>query len=710
MTALGKVLRLAGSLSIGDPLDRWVRIESNGTITVFTGKVELGQGIHGALAQLVADELDVPVDRVQVAPVDTSYSPDEGTTSASRSIEDSGAAVRQVAAELRLALLEAAAVELAVPVEQLSIERGVISTAGGARLAYEELATHTLVARRATGKVGPKPRDQRILIGGSVPRRDLPAKVSGRPAYVQDLDLPGMLHGRVIRPPGYHARLTSVDQEAIRSIPGIVSVVRDGSFLAVIADREERAVAALTRARRATEWDAGPALPSTADPRYLLSLPAEEIIVSQRDAVPHIDPVRRVEAEYSRPYLAHGAVGPSCAVARLEGGDYTVWTHSQGIFALRHELASVLRVGDANVRVIHLEGSGCYGHNGADDVALDAALLARAVPGRPVRVQWMRDDEFAWEPFGPAGVVRLSAGVTSDGDITEWRHDGWGHTHDGRPSRDREREESSLLAAQHLERPFRTPGPSRPETSADGGQRNAIPAYLFPSELIVDHYVADAPLRGSALRSLGAHLNVFAIESFVDEVAAVTGRDPIELRLRYLPDPRARATIEAVAGLAGWVPSERGDGERGRGIGFAQYKNKAAYAAVVVEVDLDKEIRVRRAWAAIDAGMVVSRDGLVNQVEGGIVQAISWTLHEAVRTDEATILTRGWDAYRTLRFPESPDVVVGVLDRPDEPPLGAGEALTGPTAAAIANAVYNATGLRVRDMPLTRERVIAAMG
>ena len=705
----GSRARIVGSLAQGDRLDRWIRIARDGTVTIFTGKVELGQGIHTALAHIVADELDVPLEAVRVAPVDTSQSPDEGVTSASRSVEESGMALRQVAAEIRHALITVAAQRFRVRGDEIALLAGRLSEPRGRSVTYGELADEPSLHALATGRPSPKRAPEYRLSGTAAGRRAMLPKVTGLPAYVQDLELPGMLHGRVVRPPRYGAHLQGIDESGLAARPGIVKVVRDGSFLGLIARREEQAIAALQWAQRAATWEASLGPLELGDPRYLLSMPAEEIVVREHGARA-IPSAGVLEAEYSRPYIAHAALAPSCSVARLDGDGYRVWTHSQGIFALRHELAKILDVPEALVRISHVEGAGCYGHNGADDAALDAALLARAVPGRPVRVQWMRDDEFAWEPFGPAALVRLRAGWDRQGNIVEWLHDGWGHSHDGRPSEGHSEAESALLAAQHLGRPFREPTRERPETPADGGQRNAIPIYEFPNARIVDHFVAESPLRISALRSLGAHLNVFAIESFMDEIAVTSGIDPMDFRLRHLADPRGRAVIDAARSLAQWVPGEQGSQDRGRGFGFARYKNKAAYAAVVVEVELDTEVRVRRAWAAIDAGMVVSRDGLLNQVEGGIVQAVSWTLHEAVRSDAAGIVTRGWDTYRTLRFPDAPDVEAVIVDRPDEPPLGAGEAFTGPTAAAIANAVFNATGLRVRDMPITRERVITAMG
>lgn len=695
-----------------DRLDHWLRFEEDGLISILTGKVEIGQGIHEALALVVADELDVAFERVHVAPVDTETSPDEGLTAGSRSVQETGTNLRQVAAATRQAMLTAAAARLGVALHDLTLDDGVISTAGGDRLTYADLVHDgSVLARSVDRSIVPKPVHERRLIGTSPARRDLLPKVTGAPAYVQDLDLPGMLHGRIVRPPGYGSRLRAVDVPSIQSLPGVVSVTRDGDFLGVVAEREEQAIAALRRARRVANWTEPEPLAPTSDPRYLLTSPSEQILVRERRLDEGGIPVATsIHAEYSRQHIAHGAVGPSCAVALFDEPGLTVWAHSQGIFRLRHELALVMELDESVVRVRHVEGAGCYGHNGADDVALDAALLARDVPGRPVRVQWMRDDEFAWEPYGPAMLVRLSADLDGHGRIIEWRHELWSHGHDTRPSQSgRPVDQSALLAARHLARPFRVPLPRRPRAPSSGGQRNAEPYYRFPSDRVVDHYVPDAPLRVSSLRALGAHANVFAIESFMDEIATANGHDPVEFRLRHLDDPRARAVIEAVATMAERAPSTPGHEPRGRGLGFARYKNRAAYAAVIVEVELDTEIRARRAWAAIDAGMVISRDGLLNQAEGGIIQATSWTLNEAVRTDGSQIMTRGWDTYRTLRFPEVPDVEVQLIDRPDEPPLGAGEAFAGPTSAAIANAVANACGVRLRDLPLTRDRFVAAV-
>jgi len=383
-----------------------------------------------------------------------------------------------------------------------------------------------------------------------------------------------------------------------------------------------------------------------------------------------------------------------------------VWCHSQSIFPLRSDLAQTLGVEPAAVTVVHGEGAGCYGHNGADDVALDAALLARALPGRPVRLQWMREDEFGWEPYGSAMVVKTRATLDDKGCVTDWQFDVWSYPHSARPGA---KDGVSLLAASYLAQPPRIAAPGNPPLPAGGSHRNAIPIYDFAQQCITNHLVTRSPLRVSALRSLGAHVNVFAIESFMDELAHAAGADPVEFRLRHLKDARARAVIETVVQKSGWRERSQAGGARGRGIGFARYKNLGSYVAVVAEVDVEAELRVTRAWAAVDVGLVINPDGVINQIEGGIIQAASMTLKEEVRFDRDGIVSRTWDDYPVMTFAEAPDVEVTLLDRPDLPPLGAGEGAAGPTAAAIANAVFAALGARVRELPLTRTRVIAAL-
>jgi CO/xanthine dehydrogenase Mo-binding subunit len=380
------------------------------------------------------------------------------------------------------------------------------------------------------------------------------------------------------------------------------------------------------------------------------------------------------------------------------------------VFPLRGELAKALKMPATDIRCVHVEGSGCYGHNGADDVAVDVALLARAVPGRPVRLQWMRDDEFKWEPYGAAMVMRAKASLDADGKVADWEYELWSNTHSTRPG---STSGTNVLAAWHLAEAQPMGPPTTPRQPAGGGDRNAIPLYDFPNQRVINHFVQDMPIRVSALRTLGAYANVFAVESFMDELAAAAGVDPVAFRLDHMKDPRARAVIEAVAKKADWKEGEKGDGRRGRGIGFAKYKNLACYVAVIAEVEVDRAsgaVRVPRTWAAVDAGLIVNPDGLANQIEGGVVQSVSWTLKEEVRFDKGGILSRDWATYPILTMPEAPSVEIELINRPAQRSLGAGEGSQGPAAAAVANAFANATGKRIRDLPFHAARVRTALG
>jgi CO/xanthine dehydrogenase Mo-binding subunit len=687
----------------------WLSIWADGRVHVRSGKAEYGQGIRTAVALLVAEELDLPVARIEVEPVDTDLSPDEGVTSGSRSIEESYGALRLAAAEARRGLVVAAAERMGVPAVAMTVDDGRVHAPDGRSVAFADVAA-ALDARWIRDDVEPKTRDARRLTGRGTSRVDLPAKVTGTPAYVHDIRLPGMLHARVVRPPRPGAQLEAIDEAEVRALSGVVEVVRNGSFLAVVAIREYQAIVALRRARRIARWSASnDPLPSQEHP---LGSPTMDVVVRERGDVDALaNPPsggRRVEATYRRPYIAHASIGPSCAVALAEAGRMRVWSHSQGVHYLRDALARVLRMPTSRVRVTHAEGAGCYGANGADDVALDAALVARAIPGRPIRVQWMREDEFAWEPYGTSMVVRMGATLDADGEVAAWTHDAWGNGHRDRPGPDAPEDESNLLAARDLGLPFRPTVAPGPTSAGSGGGRNAAPPYAFPALRAVNHYVPHTPVRVSALRSLGAHTNVFASESFVDELAAARGDDPVAWRLRHLDDPRARRVLEAVAADAGWPGSASSEGDPGYGVAYARYKGSGAYVAIVVEARVGDDFEVVRVWAAVDCGLVVDPDGTRNQAEGGVVQAVSWTLREQVRFDADGTPAQSWDDYPILGFRDAPDVRVRLIDRPDEPPLGVGEAFAGPTAAAVANAAFAATGIRVREMPLTRDRFLAA--
>jgi len=703
--------RLPGSLNTNRMLDGWLRINADGTVTVYTGKCELGQGILTALAQIASDELDVSYGRIEMVSADTARTPNEGQTAGSLSVENSGTALRFACAEARQILLGLAAGKLGAPADRLTVADGTIS-GGSGKVTYAELAKETNLKREATAQAKPKPPSQHKSIGKSIQRRDIPSKVTGGRSYVQDTRLPGMVFGRVVRPPSYRAELVSFDEAAIKAMPGVVAVVRDGSFLGVAAEREEQAIKAAKALRASAKWRETPDLPPAAPAlfEHLQKMPSQDRVVNEKSAaVAGGGKVTTIEATYTRPFQSHASMAPSCAVAQVKDGKYTVWTHSQGVFPLRRDLSMVLRVPPESITCTHVEGAGCYGHNGADDVALDAILVARATSGRPVKLQWMRDDEFLWEPYGSAMVMKMRARLDEAGNIADWRHEVWSHPHSTRPASN---PGNNLLAGWHIANPVKQ-GPSvngaQPAGAAD---RNAVPLYDFPSQKITLHFITDMPVRTSALRTLGAYANVFALESFLDEVAVAAGADPVEFRLRHMKDPRARAVIEECARKIGWNTNQKGDGTHGRGIAFAKYKNLAAYCAVAVDIVVDRrtgKVQVTRAVSAVDAGLIINPDGVVNQIEGGIIQSASWTLKEHVGFDRQRITTRSWADYPILTFPEVPAVEVHLINRPDERSLGTGEGSQGPTVAAIANAIFHATGKRMRDLPYTPKTVKVAL-
>ena len=699
---------LPGSLAANPVLARWLDFGRDGEVTVRSGKVEYGQGIWTALAQVAAEELQVDLTRVRMAPVSTSTSPDEGFTAGSRSVQDSGSALRQACAQARDLLLEAAAARLAVSQGTLSVTDGQILAAGRPTgLSYWSLASPGTLDRAAGDPVPPRPPGEWTVAGRPAPRLDLPDKVTGRPRFVHDLVLPGMLFGRVVRPPSADAQLSELPD--IRLDRGEL-LVRDGSFVGVVADTDRAALRAARRVARAAQWklaEPRAGLPDERDLRaFLLAAPSEpQPVVDQPDPGAAATVSRMLTAEFSRPFVAHASMAPSCAIARWDGGSVTVWSHSQGIFALRGAIAAGLGLDAGQVTVHHTEGAGVYGQNGADDAAMDAVLLARAAGGRPVRVQWTREDEMRWAPFGPAMLAQLSAGLDPAGRIVSWRQDVWSNGFVGRPGSGGE---PRLLALTHSGggRPM-PPAPDGAPTGAMGSTRNAVPGYDIPDLHVTRHRLLDMPIRTSSLRSLGAHLNVFAIESFMDELAAAAGADPVRFRLDHLADPRARRVLTEAAQLAGWGTRPGQDGT-GFGVAVARYKGTAGYCAAVAEVETDTDVRLRRLWLAVDVGRVINPDGVRNQVEGGAVQSASWTLREQVRFDRDGITSANWDSYPILRFTEVPEVTVRIVDS-DEEETGAGELAAGPVAGAIGNAVADAVGVRVRDLPLTTAQITKAI-
>jgi len=675
-------------------------------VVLSPGKVEIGQGIVTALAQIAADELDVDLDRVQLVRATTAGSPNEGVTSGSLSVQQSGRAVRYVCAEVRQLFLAAAAERLGVDAGALDINDGEISGPGNVRTSYWELAEEVVLDRAATPGIAAKPSAGRRLAGSSVQRVDIPDKVFAQARFIHDAPLPGMLHGRVLRPDACGARLDELRDGDARALAGIVAVVRDGNFAGVVSETEAGANAALKALRKSATWSGGEPLPDeTGLAEWLKSQPTETSVIDRKTAADAKAASRTLRRQYTRPYIAHASIAPSLAIAQWRGDRVHVWTHSQGVYLLRADLALVLRLPVENITVEHLEGAGCYGHNGADDVALDAVLLARAANGRPVRVQWSREDEMTHAPFGAAMAIEIEAGLDAKGEIVGWRHSIWGNGHVARPGR---AALAALLAGTEIANPFpRTISTNPAQATGGGADRNSVPLYDFPSWTVECHRLLTMPIRTSALRTLGAQGNVFAIESFLDELAQERGEDPVAFRLWHLSDPRSRDVIQSVARRANWKPAKRPG--IGYGIGFSRYKNTGAYCACIAEIEGAEDIRVRRLTIAVDVGEAINPDGVINQVEGGAIQAVSWVLKEQVRFDRARITSNTWSGYPILRFSEVPQVEVEVIARPELDSVGAGEAAHGPVTAAIANAVFDCLGVRVRNLPITRDSLIAAM-
>jgi nicotinate dehydrogenase subunit B len=706
--AASRAAPLPGSLSKAPYLDAWIRIDADGKISVFTGKAELGQGIKTAIVQVAAEELKVEPSQIHLVTADTQLTADEQYTAGSHSLQDSGTAVRNAAAQVREILIGMAAERFALATGQLRAARGNITADDGRSVGFGQLVQGNILHVEAQASSALTPPDRFTQMGKALPRIDIPAKVTGGAAYIQDMRLPGMVHARVVRPPSSGAKLLDADTTAVSRMPGVLSVIRDGDYLAVVAREEFQAVQAMRGLARLVRWQEQPLLPLQSQlESYLVGLEADDAVVIKQGSPVVSAGSRTLEAKFTRAYQCHGSIGPSCALALFDQGTLTVWSHTQGVFPDRTAIAEMLHLPENAVRCIHVEGSGCYGHNGADDAAADAALLARALPGMPIRVQWMREQEHIDEPYGPAMVTHARAVINAEGLIEDWHYELWSNSHGTRPGT-----AAALLPARLLGTPF-TPKPAKVQITPEGsGDRNAIPLYSFANKKVIWHFLRHMPLRVSSLRSLGAYMNVFSIESFMDEVAAAVHIDPVELRLRQLDDPRARDVVTLAAERFGWGKRSVAP-NHGVGFAFARYKNLASYCAVACEVAVEPDtgdIRLLHATAAIDSGEIVNPDGIRNQTEGGILQSMSWTLFEAVQFNQTRVTTTDWASYPILRFAHVPDSIqVHVIPRPGQPFLGAGEAAQGPAAGALSNAVANAIGTRIRDIPFTRARVKAAI-
>jgi nicotinate dehydrogenase subunit B len=688
-------------------LDQWVRFPAPGRITVLTGRVEIGQGVLTAMRQIAADELDVDPERIRIETGDTDLTPNEGYTAGSQSIQFGGVALRLACAEVRARFVDHAASAFGWPRTELAVSDGAITRGGVATGEdYWSLASAVDLAAPATGTEPVKPATEYRIVGRDLPRLDLAPKVFGEPVFIHDLLPEGVVHARVIRQPRRGARLVKLDEAAIRRAPKApVEILREGNFLAVLGADETAVETAAGAAASHVVWDGvEPLAAIQEEARWLLQQPA----IDRTIGPPQPAGGGRLQATFTRMHVAHASVAPSCGLALWRDGRLTVWTHSQGVYPLRAALARSLGLDPAAISVKHVQGPGCYGHNGADDAAADAAVVALHRPGVPIRVRWRREEEFGFEPVSPAMVVTVAAALAGDPGSkrpVDWSTEIWSGRHTSRPGGG-----GNLLAAEALPNPPPAPPAVEGAYPPGAGTRNGEPLYDFPAKRIIHHLIAETPVRTSSLRGLGATLNVFAIESFVDELALEAGGDPVEYRLSMLSDTRARAVIAEAARMAEWRSGLPAGTGRGRGIGFARYKNMAAYAAVVAEVEADAAVRVLRVWCAADAGLVVNPDGAKNQLEGGIVQATSWALKEGVRLDALGIASRDWESYPVLRFSEVPEILVTLVEpRAERPTLGVGEAAGGPTVAAIGNAVAHALGQRLRDLPLTRERVMAAL-
>jgi nicotinate dehydrogenase subunit B len=689
-----------------EQVDGFIGINRKGEVTLYAGKVDLGTGVRTALAQIVAEELDVPFSAVTVIQGDTALTPDQGVTSGSFSIQNGGSQIRQAAATARQALLNMAGKKLKVEPSGLSVSGGKItSKATHGSVSYSALIGGKTFSLKVDKAAAVKDPNYFKIVGRSIPRVDIPGKVTGQFTYMQDFRLPGMLHGRVVRPSGIGATLQSIDEDSVNDIPGLIRVVRIGNFVGVIAETEWGAIRASRRLK--VNWSPWEGLPDqSALWEYVRGTKiVKEDVTSDVGQVTAVLPrgATRLRATYDFAIHTHGSIGPSCSVVEFKDGALTCWSASQATHALRKQLAAMLSMPEEQVRCIYIDGSGCYGRNGHEDAAGDAALLSRAV-GRPVRVQWMREDEHGWDPKGPPTLIDLDAALDAKGNLITWSSAFFLPQGAATPV--------ALVAATLAGLPHEMDiGP--------GGILNdtAIP-YAVPNMRTVAHRLETTPLRPAWVRAPGRMQNTFANESFLDELATAAGADPLEFRLRHLKDPRGAEVLERLASVAMWeraVANPHDHAARiatGRGVAFVKYELVRTYVGVVADVEIDRatgEIRVKRFFVVQDCGQIINPDGVKNQIEGNIVQTVSRTLMEQVTFNHARVTSLDWGSYRIIAFPEVPDVVIDLIDRPHEKPWGSGEPSASVVPAAISNATFAATGVRLRSVPFTPDKVKAAM-
>jgi len=668
----------------------WLQVLEDGRVRIFSGKMELGQGIRIAIAQVAAEELNMNIDLIEVKLAETSTTPNEGYTAGSRSVAQSAMAVRKAAAAAASILIARAADKHQLDANNLYLKDGmVLSKDGGFQENFFNILDGEQIEEVVPENARPKSKKDHQVVGTPVLRKDIGQMVRGLPVYVQDLRFPKMLHARIVRPVAYDAKLTSFNKKNAEKLD--VRIIKVNDFIGVLSEDEYQAEKAKNILERDCKWSKGESLkPEEFSADYLKSLSREtENVLNKGNLDLDEDSVK---ASYFKPYVMHGALGPSCAVAIFKDKKLHIWSHTQGVYPLRETLADLLNLNEENIQITGVPGSGCYGHNGADDVAAEAAILAIENPGKHIRLQWTRADEHTWEPYGSTMVMELEGSLNSDGKIKNWNYNVWSDTHSTRPGGDKQ----NLLPSSF----YNGTTVKRPKGYFGGAYRNSEPYYSIPNQKIDAHYFK-GPLRVSALRSLGAYSNILAIENFMDRLAEKAGEDPVAFRLKHLSDQRAKDVLNKVKEMTAGVSLLDNEG---LGFAFARYKNSASYFAVAARVSLEnKKISVKEMWGTIDSGEVINPNGLKNQTEGGMIQSASWTLQEAVKFDQNHVSSTDWDSYPIFRFADIPEVHVEIIDRPNEDALGAGEAAQGPSAAAILNAIYRATGKQVEVLPVNKD-------
>ncbi len=687
-------------------VDGFVAIDASGKVTIFSGKVDLGTGVRTAMTQIAAEELTVPLGSVDVIQGDTLLTPDQGTTWGSLSIQNGGTQIRQAAATAREALLAQGAQRLGVKRDDVEVRAGrVVAKSTGKSVAYGALIGGKTLSLKVDQKAPLKDPSTYTIVGTPVPRLDIPGKVTGRFTYMQDFKRPGMLHARVVRPPAIKADLLSVDDSAAKQVPGYVATVRKGNFLAVAAKTEWGAIQSAA-AIKAT-WSEWKGLPDEAKlwdfVRKSKVVKDEAVQTVGNSAEALKSATKKLSATYNFAIHTHGSIGPSCAIAEFRDGRLTCWSASQATHLLRQQLAQMLTMKAADIRCVYIDGSGCYGRNGHEDAAADAVLIAKELD-KPVRVQWMRADEHGWDPKGPPTLFDYRAALGEGGAPTAWESEvfiPYKPTNFTVP----------LVAAELAGLP------ADPAFPGNIQQSLAIP-YGIPNVKATAHWLADTPLRPSWIRTPGRMQNTFANESFLDECAVAASADPFEYRRRLLKDARGLELLERLVKLAAWTPRAAGaakaTGEvaQGRGVAYTKYELVRTYVGVVADVDVNTKtgaVQVKRFFVAHDCGQIINPDGLRNQIEGNVVQTVSRTLIEQVTFDRSHVTSLDWRTYPILRFPEVPQVVIDLIDRPKEKPWGAGEPTAAVVPAAIANAIYDAVGARLRSVPFTPDKVLAAL-